>query len=210
MVTKITQIPYKIGITGTVASGKSLVGSILQEAGVPVLDTDKVVAQLYEEDASLKADLFQAFGTQIRTLEGQVDKKALREIVFNDLDKLSRLESLVHPKVAEKVKAFLEDKAIPGPLRAVLVPLLFEAKTEKSYDEVWSVVVKQNALLERLKKRDNISDEEAQKRVKAQWPQEQKAAKATRVIDNSGTPEETKAQVLAILQEIREALPRCG
>jgi dephospho-CoA kinase len=207
-VLKITQIPYKIGITGTIGSGKSLVGDVLQEAGVPVLDTDDVVDQLYREDEPLKQTLAQEFGPQVINAQGRVDNNALREIVFNNIAKLKRLESIVHPRVAQKVKAFFEDTKLASPLRAVLVPLLFEAKTESQYDEIWAVTIKPEVLIQRLIDREDISREEALSRIAKQWSQEQKAQKAHRVIDNSGTKEETKTRVLAILKEIQEALPQ--
>lgn len=205
---KITQTPYKIGITGTISSGKSWVGTVLKEAGVPVLDTDDVVHQLYRHDSGLRDELQRNFGDQVIDPEGNINRPALRDIVFNDKQKLDLLEKIVHPRVTEKVKAFFDDKQLLSPLRVVLVPKLFESKTEHLYNEVWTVVVKPpSELVNRLMKRAGISREEAENRLAAQLSQEEKAARSHRIIDNSGSKEDTKALVLRVLQEIEGALP---
>jgi dephospho-CoA kinase len=205
---KTEAFAYKIGITGTIASGKSLVGNFLTAEGVPTLDTDSVVADLYETDARLKAQLVQAFGEAIKDANGGIDKKALGEIVFRDIAKRKALEALVHPRVVEKVTEFLKDQALPR-IRAVLAPLLFEAKTESRYDEVWVVKVDLPILRQRLMKRENLSMEDAERRISAQWSQAEKEALADRVIDNSGSMEATKVQVLEALAKIQEKQTVC-
>lgn len=202
--TRITPTPYKIGITGTVASGKTAVGRVLEAAGVPVLDTDTVVARLYEDDPELIQQLAHTFGSAVLNASGHVDKNALRQAAFYDPEKRRQLETLVHPRVGDRVKAFLTDTKLAGKIRAILVPLLFEANTEALYDEVWAVTIKPEVLLERLMTRDGITKDEAQRRISSQWSQDQKAAKADRVIDNSGSLEATRQQVLAALDQIRD------
>lgn len=185
-----------------------MVGRYIESLGYPVLDTDEVVRALYASDPLLKEGLSQAFGPQIIGADGAVDRKALRDIVFNDSQKLQQLESMVHPRVREKTLAFLEDKSLPTPLRFTLVPLLFEAGTEKHYDEVWAVVVEPEVLVERLMARDQISQTEAEKRLSKQWPQADKARKAHRVIDNSGAPDTAKATVKHYIETLLERLHR--
>lgn len=204
----VTRLPYKIGITGTIASGKSLVGKYLAEAGVPVLDTDQVVARLYRDDERLKQDLKDTFGPQAIHSSGQVDKDFLNRFVFKDRSKRKRLEQLVHPRVREEVAAFFREKGAISPVLAVLVPLLFEAGVEKDYDEVWTVYTEPATLIERLMKRDALTRQAAQERLAAQMPQDEKVRRAHRVIDNSTTPNHTKEQVLEALKAVREALPR--
>lgn len=190
---------YKIGITGTIASGKSLIGAFLEEAQVPVLDTDQVVANLYTEDDDLKHQLASTFGKNLLDEHNQIDKKQLRQVAFYDPDKRHQLEALVHPRVKAKVADFFAE-ANNTPVKAVLVPLLFEAQTEALYDEVWSIWVEPMILMKRLMERDQLTQEEAQRRLTAQWSQDEKAAHAHHKIDNSGTPDQTKTQVLQALQ----------
>jgi len=204
---KITRLPYKIGITGTIGAGKSWVGECLWELGVPVLDTDAVVGELYREDSRLKQTLAEHFGQVILDMDGGIDKKALAQAVFKDPEALQFLESVIHPLVGEKVQAFLEDRSQESPFRAVLVPLLFEAVTEDRYDEIWAVTVTPEIkLMERLMARGGISEEEIQKRMARQLTQSEKARRADRLIDNSGTPKETCRQVAEALKVLRERM----
>lgn len=207
MVQKIQHIPYKIGITGTIASGKSLVGKILEGQGIPVLDTDVVVKTLYTDDDGLKQAIAKQFGPQVLNPDGTVNKKVLGGVVFADALKRKALESLVHPLVRKKVEAFLNNPVLQSPFRAVLVPLLFENQLESMYDEVWTIVVQpESELVKRLMTREQISREEAQKRLSAQWSQAQKMQNATRIIDNSGTPDETRARILDALSKVQGGL----
>jgi dephospho-CoA kinase len=203
---KITQTPYKVGITGMIGVGKSLVGEYLEQQGVPVLDTDKVAHKLYEEDRVLISQIAQNFGAQTVTPEGKVDRKALGAVVFNNVEKRKLLNSIIWPRVGEKVREFIEAQK-RNPIVAVMVPLLFESKSEGSYNEVWTITANEEVLIQRLMARNNLTREQALQRIAAhELSQAQKAARANVVIDNSGTKEETKNQVLRRLQEIRQAI----
>jgi len=176
---------------------------MLAEAGAAVLDTDQVVQDLYLTDSALKDDLVRAFGAEILEASGEISKPRLRERAFNHPDGKRQLEALVHPKVGERVMAFLADPSLESPLRVVLVPLLFEANLAHRFDAVWCVVVNpQDALVARLVARDQITPDEAQRRLGLQWSQEDKARRAQWVIDNSGTSEATRAQVYAALSQL--------
>lgn len=200
---KVPHVPYRLGITGTVGSGKSRVGEILKQAGADVLDTDTVVHRLYETDTALKEALVQTFGPEIIDEAGQLSRPRLREKVLNHPQGKAQLEALVHPKVGEQVVAFLNDPNNPRPLRAVLVPLLFEANLAHRFDEVWCVVVHPiETLVSRLMARDQITEDEANRRLALQWTQAEKARHAHRVIENGGTPEDTEAQVQDALNHL--------
>lgn len=202
--TNFPQSIYLIGVTGTIASGKSTVGQILASRGIPVLDTDQVVADLYRDDTELIQAIGKAFGEDVVTPAGEIDRARLRPKVFGNPDRLRQLEALVHPRVREATRRFRERQDLPGGIRAVLVPLLFEGGTESLYDEVWAVTTRPDVLLERLTAREGIERAEAELRLSRQWPQEEKARRAQRVIDNSGDFAGTEQQVLAALNAIKK------
>lgn len=187
-----------IGITGTIASGKSLVGKLLEEYGVPVLDTDHIAHDVQAQDPDVRQALRQRFGDGVFSPEGKLDRKKLAAIVFNDRLALADLNAIVHPAVLRECRRRIA--ALEGhPVVAVLVPLLFEAGLASHYDEIWTVIASDEVVKARLKARDCISDEEAEKRIKAQFSQSEKVAGSDHVIDNSGTVDDTKKQVLALL-----------
>lgn len=191
-----------VGITGTIASGKSLVGKLLKQEGVPVIDTDHVVHKLLKSDAAVQAKLRSRFGAGIFGSDGSVDRKKLGAIVFKNAEDRAALEAIVHPATIEACQTLIaalgQQKVV-----AVLVPLLFEAKLDSHYDTTWAVIAADSVVRERLKKRDGLSDEEVESRLKAQMPQAEKALLADSVIDNSGSAETTKAQVLHLLSKLR-------
>lgn len=189
--------PKVVAVTGTIASGKSLVGRVLEEHGQLVIDTDKVVHDIYASDAELQNDLEQLFGKEILDDSGSIDRARLGAIVFNDQKKRAELESLIHPAVLRQCEK-LVSKA-NREVVFILVPLLFEAGLEKHWDEVWTVITDEPILRQRLKTRNGLSDDEIQKRLDAQLSQEEKAARANHVINNSGTKEQTGEQVKELL-----------
>lgn len=206
------QDPYVIGITGTIGSGKSLVGAILEHHGIPVIDTDKLVHSLLDSPAVQK-QLQVRFGDRIMAAkagEEAVDRAALGRIVFADDDARRDLEAIVHPatilecrkQVAKLAKEHTVEKLGGRGLVAVLVPLLFEAGLADEYDEIWTVYAEDEVLKRRLQKRDNLNSEEIEKRLAAQLPQKEKALRATQVIDNSGTKEETERQVELLIKKL--------
>jgi dephospho-CoA kinase len=183
-----------IGITGTIGSGKSQVGKCLEEMGVPVIDTDKVVHYLLSADTATRQAVVSRFGSAIQLPNGAVNRQALGALVFADEAVRKDLEAIVHPAVRAECRQRL-DALGDAPIAAVLVPLLFEAGMGNQYDEVWTVVADETVLRDRLKQRDKLTDAEVERRLSAQWPQSKKAKLATRTIENSGSIEETRKQV---------------
>lgn len=196
----------KIGITGTIGSGKSMVGQVLSDLGVPVLDTDMVVHRLYRQPFVV-AKLCHAFGEGCRGTDAEVDRAALGQLVFSDAEKRSQLEALIHPLVRQETEAFLA-RATQDDISvvAVLVPLLFEGHSENLYDEVWTVFVEPGSLLkERLRDRHpHWTEADLEARLSSQWSQAEKKAHADWVIDNSGSCEETAQQVKHRLRQLQE------
>jgi dephospho-CoA kinase len=201
---------FKLGITGGIATGKSVVGKILAELGIPVLDTDHVVHQLLANDKELVRAIVAHFGADILDENGQLVRKRLGAKVFNHPDERKQLEGMIHPRVRMETEQFLNeplnqpDERPYGFIRATLVPLLFEAGSEGLYDEVWTVTAPEAVQRARLMARDGMDEAEATRRISAHWPQERKAALSQRIIVNDGNMEQTREQVMHGLEEIRQ------
>lgn len=196
--------PTILGITGVIGSGKSLVGRILEDAGEPVIDTDKVVHELLTNDTPTRAAVVERFGKDVQREDGAIDRPKLARIVFANFEDRKALEAIVHPSVRAECRRRID--AMPDEdVVAVLVPLLFEAGIEEAYDIIWTVVTELPILRERLRNRDQLTDEQIDARLAAQWPQEQKRTLADTVIDNSGTIADTTSIVLAELAAIKRA-----
>jgi dephospho-CoA kinase len=198
----------RLGITGTIGSGKSTVGKILEELGVPVIDTDKIVHQILDNNQKVQELIGARFGKDalIDTGNGElkVDRRSLGLKVFNDEQARKDLEAIVHPYVRQEcrrlVEAFSGDTTLN--VVATLVPLLFEAKAEKDYDEIWTVVANEDSIYRRLAERDRLSREEIAQRLQAQFTQERKGELAHRVIDNSKDLGQTRQQIQKYLAEL--------
>lgn len=195
--------PYVIGITGTIGSGKSTVGNILEELGVPVIDTDTITHEVQNSER-VKRAVVERFGKAVLTDDGtgKIDRKKLGALVFKDPAAKRDLESMIHPAVileSRRCVAAHSDK----PIVAILAPLLFEAKVEGEYDQIWAVIAKEEVLRERLAKRDDLSSDLITQRLSAQFSQEEKARLSSVVIDNSANREETQRQVKVNLEKLK-------
>ncbi len=193
--------PKVIAITGCIGAGKSLVGTILDQRGYEVIDTDSVVHELFEHSAELKDSVVTRFGKEVLSADGKIDRKKLGNIVFDDNGARRHLERIVHPEVLKACDLLL--KSLPTDTFVfMLVPLLFEAGLEERYEEIWSVVADEEVLRARLRQTRGLSDEEITQRLSAQIPQPEKARRSDRVIDNSGTISDTEAQIDTILKKL--------
>ncbi len=192
---------HLIGITGTIGSGKSAVGSILEQRSVPVIDTDKLVHQLFSEDKSVVNAIHERFGDSVMNSDGSINRAELGKIVFADDSARKALEGIVHPATILACRKRV--KELSGhPIVAVLVPLLFEAGVQSEYDEIWTIIADRSVLKARLMQRDQLTDAEAEARLGAQLTQEDKASRSHRVVDNSGTLDETAKQIDLILTQL--------
>ncbi len=198
-----------IGITGTIGAGKSLLGNILEEQDIPVIDTDKIVHELLHLDQEVKEQIKANFPSVLTKLEGaheeQIDRKKLAKIIFNDKEAKTKLESILHPKVRKVCGQRTSELAngIERPkIIATLVPLLFESQRQADYDQVWTVVCSEDILRQRLAKRDNLSSAEIDMRLASQMSQQEKAKRANTVLDNSKDKNHLREQVLRALAEL--------
>lgn len=193
-----------IGLTGGIASGKSLVAGFLRELGAAVIDADELSRQLVEPGLPAWQEIKRHFGAAILDERGYLDRKKLAGMIFQDQLAREKLNGIIHPRVIAATKtmiaAYKKEKAVPAVV--VDAPLLIEAGMASLADEVWVVVLPKEKQLERLMKRDKLSREEAEKRINSQMPISEKLRYADRVIDNSGTVEKTLEQVSLAWNEL--------
>lgn len=195
----------KIGITGGIACGKSVVSKYLKRKRALVIDTDEIAHLLLAGPNPTYDAVIARFGAEIATCpDGPIDRKKLGRIVFSDPQAKQDLENITHPAIDANMLAAMA-KHRPGQVVVVQIPLLFECGIDKKgyFDEIWAITVDPAIQLERLMKRNNLTQEDALRRINSQMSQEEKAKRANRVIYNSGTLTNTRAQVR---RELRAAI----
>ncbi len=192
-----------LGLTGNIACGKTTVGQMLLALGAArYIDADEVVHRLYERGQPIYAGVVAAFGAEILTPEGAIDRRKLGNLVFNDAEKLRRLEAIVHPAVGAAIAA--EIQAAPADAVLILDAVkLLEGGLGALCKSRWLVICNEEQQLRRLIERNSFSEEEARARLRAQPPIEPKLRLVDEVIDNSGTLEATRAQVEAAWARFR-------
>lgn len=188
-----------IGLTGGIASGKSSVARLIEESGVPVIDADQLAREAVKPGSEALERIADVFGREVMTADGTLDRKKLGAIVFADADKRRQLEDMLHPEIRRLgVERTARAVAEGYELLVYMAPLLIEAGVSDRVSEVWVVTVRPEIQLERLMARDGISREAAQLIIDSQMPLTQKVAYGRILIDNSGTPEETRQQLAYI------------
>ena len=194
----------KIGLTGNIASGKSLVEDFLLEMDVPVVDADKIVHDLYSEKSF--ADKISALFEGEDIFEnGKLSRAKIGKIVFNDKNKMKKLEEILHPEVINRINIFFEENK-DRDIAVASVPLLFEENLEKLFDCIVTVFVDNVNQINRLIKRNNLTKDEAMSRINSQMSIDEKAKKSDFIINNSGTPDGTKEQLVIVLNQIKEGV----
>jgi len=204
--------PYVIGLTGNIATGKSVVAGMLEQLGARVIDADEVAHGVIKVGSSAWQRVVDLCGEDILRPDGEIDRTRLGERVFADPEELARLEEIVHPEVIVECQLLLEqqsDEAADAvkPTVAVLEAIkLLEAGMADQCDEIWVVTSPREVQLQRLTQKRGMSIKQAELRMDAQPPQADKVAVADVVIDNSGTLEQTRAQVETEWQRIVQSL----
>lgn len=195
---------FVVGLTGGIASGKSTVSLLLKDKGAVIIDADEIARQIMQPDKPAWFKVINHFGHEILNEKEYIDRKKLADIVFSDKRQLEFLNSFTHPEIINEIKSQLEYyKSLQKEVVIIDAALLLEVGLDAIVDEVWVVTVDEKVQLERLMNRDkNLNKEQAMSRIRSQMPQEEKIKYADRVIDNSGSIEDTKVQVDSIWREI--------
>lgn len=194
-----------IGLTGGIATGKSTVSAYLKELGIPVIDADVISREVVAKDSVGLQAVVSAFGKSILLENGELNRANLGAIIFHSKEKRETLNSIMHPLIRTRMNELQQNYSKQNYDIIVLdVPLLIENKSNYAVDEIWVVYVNEQEQITRLQLRNDLSREEAEVRVASQLSIEKKKKLADRVIDNSGTIEETFLQVHSIVEEIRK------
>jgi dephospho-CoA kinase len=192
-----------IGLTGGIGTGKSTAAKYLRDFGVAVIDADELARQVVKKNSPGLRAILELFGPEILTPSGELNRSHLGKIVFSDAKKRADLERILHPLIQElkaKEKVRLDKE---GHLIAFYdVPLLFEKNLQNDFEATVLVTCDPEIQRERLKNRDQLTDQEIEQRVKAQMPLSEKMKLATYVILNNGSLAELKNNVAQVLSEI--------
>lgn len=193
-----------VGLTGAIASGKSLVSAEFARLGAFVIDADLIAREIVEPGSPAYNEIVAEFGEEFVGTDGNLDRKALGRLVFSDRERLAALNRITHPRIAEQIESDINKikQAHPEAFIVVDAALLIENKLHKRMDRVVVVYSDEEKCVERMMSRDNLSETEAQERLGAQMPLKEKLAYADYIIGNSGDIEDTTKRV----REVFEAL----
>jgi dephospho-CoA kinase len=194
----------KVGLTGSIAVGKTFVCEVFRDLGCAVLDADQVARDVVEPGTVGLAEIVDAFGDVLRP-DGRLDRAKLGSIVFADNEKRLKLNSIIHPLVFEVQDAWLKarEREDPNGIAIVDAALMIESGGYRRFEKLIVVWCKRDLQLQRLIKRDGLTHEEAEQRIASQMPQEEKKTYADHLIDTSGDFEDTRRQVASVLAELK-------
>ena len=191
----------KIGLTGSIACGKSTVSAYLRELGYIVADADAISHALTAPGGRALPLLREAFGDAV--FDGDVlNRRALGSAVLTKTKKRAQLNSILHPMIISEIHEALLSHDAPDTLVFGDIPLLFECGMEEMFDRIWVVSVQEDIQLARIMERDHLSQDEALARIRAQMPLQEKRRLADAVIDSSGTIDETRRQIDHLIASI--------
>lgn len=190
-----------IGLTGSIASGKSTVSKMLEELGYPIIDADLVARQVVEPGTETLKKIEELFGPEVIRNDGTMDREKVGAIIFSDPAMRKRLNDIIHPAIRQEMLRQRNAYVEAGFQTIVMdIPLLFESKLQHFVDKILVVSVTEENQLARLMERNGLSEKEARDRIGSQLPMSVKEEGADAVIYNNGTIEETARQLARILE----------
>jgi dephospho-CoA kinase len=196
----------RVGLTGSIAVGKSFVSSVLSELGCHVLDADDTAREVVEPGTAGLRDVVAIFGNNIINSDGTLDRTALGALVFADASKRATLNSILHPYIiAQQDQRLREWEALdPTGIAVVDAALMIESGGYKRFDKLIVVHCRHQVQLQRLMDRSDLDRSEAERRIAAQMPQEEKMKFADYLIDTSDGFETTRSRVVEIYSKLRD------
>jgi len=186
----------KIGLTGGIGTGKSLVTTFLQEQGANVINADLLGHEAYLPGTVGFEQVVSEFGEDIVGKDGHVDRQKLGPIVFSDPSNMDRLNAIMHPLIKSMIQTKLDDVESKGQFIAIVeAAVLIEAGWESLFDEIWVVTADEEEIISRLASRNGLSREDAQKRINSQMTSLERSAHGDVIISNTGSVEDLKENV---------------
>jgi len=195
----------KVGLTGSIAVGKSYVVSVLDELGCVIFDADKVAHSVMEPDRPAYADIVRDFGEGVLATDRSIDRQKLGAVVFADEARRMRLNEIVHPRVIEEQNRLLQQAEAKDPngIAVIDAALMIESGGYKRFDKLIVVYCDRETQIERLMRRNQVTRDDAELRVAAQMSSDEKREYADYEIDTSDGYDETRQQVVELHSELR-------
>ncbi|MFD1030415.1 dephospho-CoA kinase [Metaplanococcus flavidus] len=191
-----------IGLTGSIASGKSTVSKMLEALGYPIIDADMVARQVVEPGSETLKKIEALFGPEVIRTDGSMDREKVGALIFSDPARRKQLNDIIHPAIREEMLRKRNEYLTEGFRTIVMdIPLLFESKLQHFVDRILVVSVTEENQLARLMERNGLSEKDARARISSQLPMSVKEEGADAVIYNNGTVEETALQLDRILEQ---------
>ncbi|MFC2056087.1 dephospho-CoA kinase [Chloroflexota bacterium] len=192
-----------IGLTGGIGSGKSTVSQCLAELGAVIINADKVGHEAFKPNTEAWREITAAFGRQILTPSGEIDRKKLGEMVFSDPKSLLQLNKIMHPRMIDMIEAQIEEYQQQGIDVVVLeAAVLVEANWTSYVDEVWVTVAHESAVLKRLKEQRGLEEEQTLARIHSQLSADERMKHADVIINNDGGLNEVQAKVRELWERL--------
>ena len=188
--------PFTVALTGGIACGKSEVARRFAALGADVIDADAVARELVQAGSPALGEIVAVFGARMLDTNGALDRGAMRELIFRDVEARKQLESILHPRMLAELRA--RARASTGPYAMLVIPLFVETGAYGWVDRVLVIDVPREQQIARIVARDRITPDLAEAMIAAQATREQRLAMADEVIDNSGALSDLDAAVLAL------------
>ena len=185
--------PFRVALTGGIASGKTTVANLFAELGVPLIDTDVIAREVVEPGQSALAAVVGAFGPDILDTNGRLDRPRMRERIFSDTTAKQRLEAILHPAIRAEMER--QSREAGGPYQVLVIPLLTEGNRRDHIDRVLLVDVPEELQIQRLMMRDGVTHGQARASLNAQATRAERLAMADDVVRNTGRVDDLRQQV---------------
>ena len=189
-----------VGLTGGIGSGKSSAANFFIELGIDVIDADEVSRNILDSNKEAKNEFIYSFGKEFLDTNNNIDRDLLRSIIFKDEQKKNLLESIIHPLVREEILKFIENSK--SMYKIIMVPLIFETKSESFYDKIVVVDCEEKIQINRASKRDNKSRDNIINIMKKQASREERNSISDMVIMNNDSLEDLRKEVITTHQKL--------